>query len=125
MYVGASRVFHLGGSTLSNMNPKKTYLNFRNSLFSITKNLPRRKAFIIIFFRLLLDGIAALRFVFQLRFNHFLAILRAHFSFYRQFNKMYKKREKVNFVVKYYKTKSIVWSHYVNNVGNFNNLIKD
>ena len=52
-YVGTSSVYHLGGSTLSNMNPKKTYLNFRNTLFSITKNLPRRKAFIIIFLRLL------------------------------------------------------------------------
>ena len=48
-YFGESKVFHLGGSTLSNMNPKKTYLNFRNSLFSITKNLPRTKAFPIIF----------------------------------------------------------------------------
>ena len=59
-YVGTSEVLHLGGSTLSNMNPKKTYLNFRNSLFSITKNLPRRKALVLILFRLLLDGIAAL-----------------------------------------------------------------
>ena len=41
-YVGSSHVFHLGGSTLSNMDPRKTYLNFRNSLFSITKNLPKR-----------------------------------------------------------------------------------
>ncbi|HAI42251.1 MAG TPA: dTDP-Rha--alpha-D-GlcNAc-pyrophosphate polyprenol alpha-3-L-rhamnosyltransferase, partial [Maribacter sp.] len=74
LYVGTSHIFHLGGSTLSNMNPKKTYLNFRNTLFSITKNLPRRKAFIIIFLRLLLDGIAAIRFLFQLRFKHFFAI---------------------------------------------------
>ena len=124
-YVGGSKVMHLGGSTLSNMNPKKTYLNFRNSLFSITKNLPRKKAFLIVLGRLLLDGIAALRFILQGKGKHCLAIIRAHFSYYRQLPKMYKKREKVNFVVKYYKTKSIVWSHYVNNIGNFNNLIKD
>ncbi|WP_419211281.1 glycosyltransferase family 2 protein [Maribacter sp. X9] len=125
IYVGASKVFHLGGSTLSNMNPKKTYLNFRNSLFSITKNLPRRKAFIIIFFRLLLDGIAAVRFVCQFRFNHFIAIFRAHLSFYRQFRKMYKKREKTKFLKKYYVTKSIVWSYFVHKVRNFNILVKD
>jgi len=124
-YVGKSTVMHLGGSTLSNMNPKKTYLNFRNSLFSITKNLPRKKAFLIVLGRLLLDGIAALRFILQGRGNHCLAIIRAHFSYYRQLPKMYKKREKVNFVVKYYKTKSIVWSYYVCKIGNFNNLIKD
>ena len=125
MYVGTSKVYHLGGSTLSNMNPKKTYLNFRNSLFSITKNLPRRKAFIIIFLRLLLDGIAALRFIWQLRFKHFFAILRAHLSFYRQFRKMYKKREKTNFLRKYYLTKSIVWSYFVHRISNFNILVKD
>lgn len=125
MYVGTSKVYHLGGSTLSNMNPKKTYLNFRNSLFSITKNLPRRKAFIIIFLRLLLDGIAALRFIWQLRFKHFFAILRAHLSFYRQFRKMYKKREKTKFLRKYYLTKSIVWSYFVHRISNFNILVKD
>jgi GT2 family glycosyltransferase len=125
MYVGTSKVYHLGGSTLSNMNPKKTYLNFRNSLFSITKNLPRRKAFIIIFLRLLLDGIAALRFIWQLRFKHFFAIFRAHLSFYRQFRKMYKKREKTKFIRKYYLTKSIVWSYFVNRISNFNILVKD
>ena len=124
-YVGASSVYHLGGFTLSNMNPKKTFLNFRNSLYSITKNLPRRKAFLIIFFRLLLDGVAALRFVFQLKFSHCLAILKAHFSFYRNFWRMYGKREKINFTKKYYITKSIVYAHFVHDVSNFNILVKD
>tara|TARA_R110001583_G_scaffold26159_2_gene94439 strand:+ start:1200 stop:2201 length:1002 start_codon:yes stop_codon:yes gene_type:complete len=124
-YVGTSKVYHLGGSTLSNMNPKKTYLNFRNSLFSITKNLPRRKAFLIIFLRLLLDGIAAIRFVFQLKFNHCLAILKAHVSFYSNFRSMNRKREKLNFINNYYITKSIVWSHFVNGVRKFNILVKD
>jgi GT2 family glycosyltransferase len=124
-YVGMSHVFHLGGSTLSNMNPKKTYLNFRNSLFSITKNLPRKKAIPIIFFRLLLDGIAGFRFIFQLKFQHCWAILRAHLSFYRQFGKMYKKREKNNFINKYYATRSIVWSHFVYQVRKFNTLVKN
>lgn len=124
-YVGASKVYHLGGSTLSNMNPKKTYLNFRNSLFSIIKNLPIRKAVIIIFARLLLDGIAALRFIFQFRLKHCIAILRAHLSFYRQFPKMLKKREKANFILKYHTTKSIVWSYFVNGIKEFNILVKD
>lgn len=124
-YVGKSKVYHLGGSTLSNMNPKKTYLNFRNSLFSITKNLPRRKALVIIGIRLLLDGVAAVRFVFQLKLNHCAAIFRAHLSFYRHFAQMYRKREKANFILKYYLTKSIVWSHFVHHVKKFNDLVKD
>jgi GT2 family glycosyltransferase len=123
-YVGTSAVYHLGGSTLSNMNPKKTFLNFRNSLYSIVKNLPFRKALLIIFLRLILDGIAALRFVFQLRFKHCFAILKAHLSFYGNFRRMYKKREKANFVLKYYKKKSIVWSHYVHQKDVFKNLEK-
>ena len=125
VYVGQSHIYHLGGSTLSNMNPKKTYLNFRNSLFSITKNLPRKKGFPIILSRLLLDGIAALRFIFQLKLDHSWAILRAHLSYYRQFRKMQAKREKQDYLTKYYATKSIVWSHFVHQVRNFNKLVKD
>lgn len=124
-YTAQSHVYHLGGSTLNNMNPKKTYLNFRNSLFSITKNLPRRKAFVIIFMRLVLDGIAALRFILQFKLNHCFAILRAHLSFYRQFRKMYRKREKANFIIKYYTVKSIVWFHFVHQVDKFSALAKD
>jgi GT2 family glycosyltransferase len=124
-YVGASYVYHLGGSTLSNMNPKKTFLNFRNSLFSITKNLPRKKAFSIIFVRLFLDGIAAIRFILQLKPAHCWAIVKAHLSYYRHFGKMYKKREKDNFIPLYYITKSIVWSYFVYQVKNFNILVKD
>ncbi len=124
-YVGASHIFHLGGSTLSNMNPKKTYLNFRNSLFSITKNLPLKKAFVIILLRLLLDGIAGIRFIFQLKGKHCFAIIRAHLNFYKNFTKMYRKREKTNFIKKYYVTKSIVWSHFVHQIRKFNILVKD
>ena len=124
-YNGFSKVYHLGGSTLSNSNPNKTYLNFRNSLYSITKNLPRRSAFKLIFYRLILDGVAAVWFLFQLRPMHSLAILRAHLVFYLNFRKLYKSREKANFLLKYYRTKSIVWSHFVHQVKNFNNLVKD
>ncbi len=124
-YIGASKVYHLGGSTLSNMNPKKTYLNFRNSLFSITKNLPRRKALLIIFLRLLLDAVAGIRFIFQFKFRHCFAIIKAHLSFYTKFGRMYRKREKHNFIKKYYVTRSIVWSHFVNHVKKFNILVKD
>ncbi|VAW09847.1 Glycosyltransferase [hydrothermal vent metagenome] len=124
-YVGASKVYHLGGSTLNNMNPKKTYLNFRNSLFSITKNLPRRKAFTIIAIRLLLDGVAAMRFVLQLKFSHCFAILRAHLSFYVHFRTMYRKREKDNFILNYYSTRSIVWSHFVHHKNTYDILTKN
>lgn len=124
-YTGQSKVYHLGGFTLKNSNPQKTFLNFRNSLYSITKNLPAKSAYPILFQRLLLDGIAGLRFIFQFRGRHAWAVLRAHLSFYRNFSKMYRKREKSNFLLKYYAVKSIVWSHFVHQVKNFNILVKD
>lgn len=125
LYVGESSVFHLGGSTLKNMDPKKTYLNFRNSLYSITKNLPGKVALPIVCSRLLLDGIAGLRFILQFKFGHCFAIIRAHLSFYSNFRKLYRKREKANFLLKYYSTTSIVWSHFVHQVRRFNILVKD
>ncbi len=124
-YVGHSKVYHLGGFTLKNSNPHKTFLNFRNSLYTIVKNLPPKSALPILFSRLLLDGIAALRFLFQFRAKHAWAIFRAHLSFYRNFRRTYKKREKTNFLLKYYPVKSIVWSHFVHQVNNFNILVKD
>src|SRR5690606_31295666 len=57
-YCGSSVVYHVGGATLENSNPKKTYLNFRNSLFTLLKNLPKSKLFPIIFIRMIFDGIA-------------------------------------------------------------------
>lgn len=124
-YTGHSAVYHLGGSTLSNMNPKKTFLNFRNSLYSITKNLPGKRFFAVILIRLLLDFVAAARFVFQGKWRHCLAVFKAHVSYYRNFNKMYATRKNAIFTRKYYITTSIVWSHFVNQVKNFNDLIKD
>nr|WP_110357242.1 glycosyltransferase family 2 protein [Arenibacter sp. ARW7G5Y1] len=124
-YVGGSEVYHLGGSTLGSMDPKKTFLNFRNSLYSLVKNLPLRKVFPIVLTRMILDGLAGLNFILQGRFKHFWAILMAHFSFYKNFWAIYKKREKSYFTANYYVVKSIVWAYYINHVKIFNNLVKD
>ncbi len=124
-YVGESTVYHMGGFTLQNSNPYKTFLNFRNSLYTIIKNLPTKSAWPILFSRLILDGVAAIRFALQLRGKHAWAIFRAHFSFYGNFRTIYRKREKTNFLQKYYPVKSIVWSHFVHQENNFNNLVKD
>ncbi len=124
-YVGLSHVYHLGGFTLKNSNPNKTFLNFRNSLFSIVKNLPMQHSMPIILLRLVLDGIAALRFLTQLKPLHCFAVLRAHLSFYWYFRVMCKKREKAKVPLKYHTVTSIVWSHFVNGIKNFNILVKD
>ncbi|MFM2370248.1 MAG: hypothetical protein RL619_2574 [Bacteroidota bacterium] len=109
-----SVVYHVGGATLQKGNPKKTYLNFRNSLLMLTKNLPKDKLYWILFCRMILDGIAGLQFLLQGKFNHFLAILNAHGSFYRLFSSNFKKRNRVQ-KDKYYNRKSIVYYHFILN----------
>src|SRR5699024_8275849 len=93
-YIPNSKVYHLGGATLDAMNPQKTFLNFRNSLFNLLKNVPGKKVYVYIYLRLLLDGLAGIKFLFEGRFKHIWAIIRAHFSFYGKFLSMHKKRPK-------------------------------
>lgn len=120
--VGSSVVYHLGGGTLKNTNPKKTFLNFRNSLFNLIKNTPRSKRFQIIFTRLVLDALAGIQFILTFKFLHFLAILKAHLSFYTHFSRMSQKRENSLKKSKYYYCKSIVFLYFVRNIKAFNKL---
>lgn len=73
-----STVFHIGGATLSNQNPKKTYLNFRNSLLMLYKNLPSEAINKKILQRKLFDGLAALFFLMQGKIKHAVQIWKAH-----------------------------------------------
>ncbi|RTY94970.1 glycosyltransferase family 2 protein [Flavobacterium sp. GT3R68] len=120
-YIADSVVYHVGGATLNESNPRKTFLNFRNSLLMLTKNLPNNALFKVLFLRLILDGIAGIKFLFEGKPTHLMAVIKAHFSFYRLFYKYYKKREQPQ-SKKYYKIKSIVYTYYVNNGRVFENL---
>ncbi len=120
--VGHSVVYHLGGGTLKNTNPKKTFLNFRNSLFNLIKNAPPSKRFQLIFTRLLLDALAGIQFLVTFKFLHFVAILKAHLSFYMHFSRMSQKRENSLKKSNYYYCKSIVFSYFVRNIKAFNKL---
>ena len=81
-----SKVYHLGGGTLA-LSGKKTYLNFRNSLYLLLKNLPEKR-FLRITERMIWDVFVIFLFLLKLEFKNALAILNAHFSFYRNFNKI-------------------------------------
>ncbi|WP_338375605.1 glycosyltransferase family 2 protein [uncultured Flavobacterium sp.] len=111
-FTSKSVVYHVGGATLDVANPHKTYLNFRNSLFMLIKNLPSSKLFQILFIRMLLDGIAACKFLLQGKFKHFLAVGRAHLHFYLKFGVCFNKR-KSTFKPNYFKIKSIVFSYFI------------
>lgn len=89
-----SRVWHVGGGTLQKENPKKTYLNYRNGLVLLYKNLPENKLFSIILMRLLLDHISAYRALFKGKFGEFAAIAKAHRHFLMNFKTWKQKRNK-------------------------------
>lgn len=108
-----STVYHLGGGTLPNMHAKKTYLNFRNSLFLLFKNVAGFKVAWVIFVRLILDGIAGIRFLVSAKPAHCSAIIRAHIDFYRGASAMRKKGSLYRRPYKYFKTRSIVWQYFI------------
>lgn len=114
-YVGSSTVYHVGGATLTAQSPKKTFLNFRNSLFNLVKNTPKNKGFGLVFIRLCLDGLAGVKYLFDLKPQHTLAIIKAHFSFYVNLPKMLQKRGKSLKKTNYFYKKSIVWDYFVKN----------
>jgi GT2 family glycosyltransferase len=117
-YCGNSVVYHVGGGTLPKSNPRKTFFNFRNGLALLYKNLPLRQLYPTILIRLLLDGVAGLKFLLEGNPADFLAVIRAHFSFYGHLPQWNVKRKKTQARVKnrdvtgiYHK--SIVFMHFV------------
>ena len=122
-YISKSIVYHIGGATLQAGNPKKTFLNFRNSLLMLTKNLPKSSLIPILFFRMILDGIAGMKFLFTGKLQHFIAIMQAHFAFYCLFLQNYRKRKK-NQIATYYYLKSIVFTYYIKSGKVFEKLKK-
>ena len=78
-----SKVYHIGGASLAQGSPKKTYLNFRNNLLLLHKNLPRRISRPLLIRRRLLDTLAFGMYCAKFDFRNAAAILRAHRDFRR------------------------------------------
>jgi len=100
MFCPGSEVFHYGGGMLPKSNPFKTYLNFRNNLIILCKNHPARSLRYMVFQRMVLDGMAALRFLLKGDWGDFKAIVKAHADFYKTFGKTRKKRAVIQATVK-------------------------
>jgi GT2 family glycosyltransferase len=112
MYTPDSTVFHVGGGTLNKTSPHKTFLNFRNNLLLICKNHPKRYFISKFLWRMVLDGIAGAKFLFSGQAGHFMAILKAHFSFYVSFGTALQKRKILQREINEY-TKTAVYLHSV------------
>jgi hypothetical protein len=113
---GQSEVFHVGGGTLSKANPRKTFLNFRNGLVLLCKNLPASQLLPIILIRLVLDGVAGAKMFFAGQGADTWAIIRAHFAFYGGLSHWLKARKAAR---QHFKDQaalyphSIVWEYFV------------
>ena len=126
-YCPQSIIYHQGGGTLPKSNPRKTFLNFRNNLLLLYKNLPPGKLFSIFSARLILDGISGLRFFSQGKWADGTAIIKAHYAFYRLIAKYrsYRRQQdwknaKTNFPEVF--PRSIVYQHFIRKINYFSNL---
>ncbi|MGB0888416.1 MAG: glycosyltransferase family 2 protein [Vicingaceae bacterium] len=125
MVCPSSTVYHVGGGTLNKVKPQKTFLNFRNSLLTLHKNLPKNKRFFIIVIRLLLDGLAGIKFLLSLQPSHTWAIIRAHFSFYGAIKQNNVKRQEIKTAnLKGIIDKSVVLEYFLRKKKTYNEVIK-
>lgn len=130
MYCGASTVFHVGGGTLSKQSARKTFLNFRNNLELMLKNHAPGWLFLKIFLRMVIDGIASVKFALTGDLAHGWAVQRAHFSFYGRLPKTIRKRKKLKRQINRYATASIyegniVWQYFIKGKRKFSDLQQD
>jgi GT2 family glycosyltransferase len=89
----ASVIYHIGGGTLNKLSSQKTFLNFRNNLSTLTKNHPPGFLFFKVLYRLVLDGVAAFKFLSDGQPKHLWAVLRAHFAYYAWLPSILQKRK--------------------------------
>lgn len=108
-----SVVYHLGGGTLPKSNPHKTYLNIRNNMVLLYKNLPRDKWLQILFIRLVLDGIAAIKFLFGPNPKEFQSVFIAHMHFYKYLFNKHKPLKTLYEPLQLIHKKSIVFQYFV------------
>jgi len=94
-YIPDSVIYHVGGGSLPYTSPFKTYLNFRNSLFMLYKNLPDNKLQRVLFIRKVLDGMAAIMFLFKGDFVNFASVWNSHIDYYRNKKELIAKRDAV------------------------------
>jgi GT2 family glycosyltransferase len=125
-YTPESVVYHVGGGSLPKENPFKTFLNFRNNLIILLKNLPAEKLFATLLFRLALDQVASFRYFFSGDFKNFLASQKAQFKFLVRLNYYLLKRKNVPLpkskLTGWYQ-KSVVWDYFVRKKKYFSQLL--
>lgn len=122
LYCGKSTVYHVGGGTLKKSSWRKTYLNMRNNLEMLYKNLPPKKLGRVMCYRILLDCIASIKFLVDGGFKDFYAVFRAHGHFYRHWRKIRAKRTNDSKAITYIYNGNIALEHHLKKVKLFEEL---
>ena len=91
--VPSSKVYHVGGGTLPNNNPRKLYLNYRNSLYTLHKNLHPKKLFLTVTVRVILDWLSAFAYLASFKFDFFKAVFTAHSHYFKNIKILNKYRK--------------------------------
>ncbi|HTE26977.1 glycosyltransferase family 2 protein [Flavitalea sp.] len=120
-------VYHVGGGTLPKGNSRKVFLNFRNNLIMLAKNLPVGEAIIKIGCRFWLDAISAWKSLFAGQVNYFLAVVEAHLAFFYWLVIMRKHSlfpETRKGKLHGYLRRSIVWAHFVEGKKKFMEIVE-
>lgn len=96
MYCPDSTVYHIGGGTLPKKSSHKTFLNIRNNIIMLYKNLPRKRLNTVLGLRFFLDMIAAVKFLFDGGFSDFWAVFRAYYAVYSHIGFYHQKRKAIH-----------------------------
>jgi len=124
----ASVVYHVGGGTLAKESNLKTFLNFRNNLVMLAKNLPAATCIQTIVFRLMLDAVAAWKGLLEGKPGFFVAICKSHVHFVRwiffdQKKSVFSKDKKGEPAGWY--SSSVVWQHFIKKKNTFSEILKN
>ncbi len=127
VYAPESKVYHLGGGSLPYNSPQKLFLNFRNNLWLLYKNLPDGQLFYILFIRMVLDAVAALKLLTELNLNGIRSVLKAHYQFYISIPALHQKRQQARKAGHLKPSaqrlpRSIVFQFYIRNRKHFSDL---
>ncbi len=112
-YLYKSTVYHVGGGTLAYESPFKTFLNFRNGLYLLLKNVPQNQLRKKITVRILLDWLSAFYFLLQGKGKQAMAILKAHKEVYKTRKQFLAKRRDFQPSSKFTEDYSIVWQYFI------------
>ncbi|MCB0823596.1 MAG: glycosyltransferase family 2 protein [Bacteroidales bacterium] len=123
MYCPDSVVYHVGGGTLPKISWRKTYLNIRNNNIMIYKNLPAHNFGVKIFYRLVLDGVAAFKFLVDGGVKDFMAVGKAHWAYFYRLPQLRKERKQLKQyrVSKVYK-RNLVYEYFLRGKQKFSDL---